>query len=376
MSLSDTALRWLIRGAESLLLVGLMGAGVMTAVSAHNGGNGIIHSCVKFDGGKDDKDVRGQLYVLQDPNSTCKKNEISLDWNIQGPQGVPGPLGPPGPKGDTGPQGAVGPQGPLGSIDPTFPNRLTALETAVAMLQSGAPIATPTPTSTPTPATVAAHFNRVNNQYLTIGDNASLSTGTGLSFTLAAWVYLESAPTGVMGIVVKGNDAQQDEYALDWEYVSNQFRFFILDNTGIYRVRNWTSGATTGGWYFLVGWYDDGAKTLNLRVNDGGVVTSSAPNGGPADRNGPFEIGRQGPNNYLDGRVDGVAFWKRGLTAGEQSQLYNSGQGLLFNNIAGTSLTTSLVSWWDLAEQSGTRFDSVGASNLIAINGVGTAPRQ
>lgn len=127
MNLSHNSLRWLWRGTETLLLVGLMGAGVVTAVSAHGGGNGIIHSCVKFEGddddkGKDkDKALRGHLYILQDSTSTCKKGETTLDWNIQGPQGVPGPLGPTGPQGPKGDTGAIGPQGPQGLVGPPGP---------------------------------------------------------------------------------------------------------------------------------------------------------------------------------------------------------------------------------------------------------------
>ncbi|HEX4931441.1 MAG TPA: hypothetical protein VFV62_12085, partial [Gaiellaceae bacterium] len=43
----------------------------------------------------------GQLRV----DSSCKKNEIAISWNEQGPKGDPGPAGPAGPAGATGPKG-------------------------------------------------------------------------------------------------------------------------------------------------------------------------------------------------------------------------------------------------------------------------------
>ena len=52
----------------------------------------------------------------------CKYNQVSLTWNIQGPQGAAGPVGDQGATGPTGNQGPVGPQGPVGtagSVGPT-----------------------------------------------------------------------------------------------------------------------------------------------------------------------------------------------------------------------------------------------------------------
>ncbi len=41
--------------------------------------------------------------ILRIPkNGTCRKDEKPLQWNIQGPQGVPGPTGVPGPQGSAG----------------------------------------------------------------------------------------------------------------------------------------------------------------------------------------------------------------------------------------------------------------------------------
>ena len=44
----------------------------------------------------------------------CRKNELPLAWNVQGPKGDPGPAGPPGAAGAPGPAGPRGPEGPAG----------------------------------------------------------------------------------------------------------------------------------------------------------------------------------------------------------------------------------------------------------------------
>jgi hypothetical protein len=51
----------------------------------------------------------------------CKYNQVSLTWNIQGPQGAAGAVGDQGATGPTGNQGPVGPQGPVGAAGATGP---------------------------------------------------------------------------------------------------------------------------------------------------------------------------------------------------------------------------------------------------------------
>src|SRR5206468_1328963 len=43
----------------------------------------------------------------------------------------------------------------------------------------------------------------------------------------------------------------------------------------------------------------------------------------------PFTLGQTVPSlYYLDGRLDGVGFWKRVLTANERADLFNGGVGV------------------------------------------------
>ena len=52
---------------------------------------------------------KGRLYVrLAGADHTCRRSEIALQWNIEGPQG---PIGPQGSSGDAGVQGPSGPAG-------------------------------------------------------------------------------------------------------------------------------------------------------------------------------------------------------------------------------------------------------------------------
>jgi hypothetical protein len=86
--------------------------------------SGVIYGCVRSDGirGRDSDD--GRLVRLVAANEPCRRGEVKISWNIQGPAGPTGATGAQGAPGATGPQGPTGPtgpQGPAGAVGPTGP---------------------------------------------------------------------------------------------------------------------------------------------------------------------------------------------------------------------------------------------------------------
>jgi type VI secretion system secreted protein Hcp len=69
-----------------------------TLVSAQSG---VIRGCVGNDG----------KISMSGPSGSCRNNETSLVWNVEGPAGVVGPQGPVGPAGPEGPAGRDGRDG-------------------------------------------------------------------------------------------------------------------------------------------------------------------------------------------------------------------------------------------------------------------------
>lgn len=191
-----------------------------------------------------------------------------------------------------------------------------------------------------------AQFTSANSEYLSIADNASLSTGD-IDFTWTAWVYLDSLSKYHMA-VTKGTDAgvaANFEYSL---YVSDINRpVFSVANTGI-GTATWGSGLSVSTWYFLTGYHDSAANVVGIVVDAGTPVTTSY-SGGSKDSALGFNIGRDGiAGRYVNGRIDEVGFWKRVLTSGERTQLYNAGAGMSYADIIGpqgqpTALRHSLM---------------------------------
>ncbi len=90
----------------SVLVVGGAVAGIAFATIPSGG---VISGCYGKSG--------GSLRVIDAASTSCKNNEISLDWNQQGPKGDKGDKGDPGAPGapgEPGQQGQQGEQGPPG----------------------------------------------------------------------------------------------------------------------------------------------------------------------------------------------------------------------------------------------------------------------
>jgi hypothetical protein len=101
-----------------VLLVALpvaLAAGVALAAqqpSARRPSSAVINACVKKKSGK--------VRVVASLNA-CRRGEMPLSWNVQGPAGSRGPTGAPGVAGPTGPAGAAGPKGDAGARGATGP---------------------------------------------------------------------------------------------------------------------------------------------------------------------------------------------------------------------------------------------------------------
>lgn len=175
----------------------------------------------------------------------------------------------------------------------------------------------------------AGQFTSANSEYLSIADNAALSTGD-IDFTIAFWVYYDS---NFSSIITKGTS----ETTAGREYV---VKAIAGGNNIVFQVSDGASETTLfggpnlalGSWYYVIVWHDSVGDTINRQVNDGGV-DSVAWSTGVQDGAGTFRLGvncNADGGSFHDGRIDEVGFWTRVLTAAERTSLYNAGAGLAY----------------------------------------------
>ena len=223
----------------------------------------------------------------------------------------------------------------------------------------------------------AAQFTAADSESLSIADNAAMSTGD-IDFSWAGWVYLDdkSADRQIAG---KWDTASNNrEWNVGYDNTGDRFRFIVSPdgtstNTSVDADN--LGSPSTGRWYFIVVWHDATANTINIQV-DNGTVDSVAHTTGLSDQGGAFELGARngGAADFFDGRMVAGAFWKKVLTAAERTWLYHEGNGRIYGDIGrtgdGSALKTSLQSWHELDEASGTRVDAHGSNDLTDNNTV------
>jgi len=219
---------------------------------------------------------------------------------------------------------------------------------------------------------MASQFTAATTEYLSVGDNASIRPGTG-DFSLAGWLYMDTV-TAARSIIGRG--ATSDPAPGYWIYVDTSARlnFQFIDNSGQTRDTANSTAFSTGAWHFWVISFDrDGVAQIYIdNVADGNV--SIAAHAGTINNALTLSIGLGSTgSNPMDGRQCGVGLWSKVLSTAEIAQLYNSGVGLAYDEFD-PGLKTSLISYWELNEPSGTRADLHGTNNLTDNNTVTTNP--
>lgn len=177
-------------------------------------------------------------------------------------------------------------------------------------------------------------FEVADSDYFSKADNADLSTGD-IDWTIAAWVQIESKGSGDDREITSKGDTDSFEFAFDFCFADDRFRLRVCSGASFANLTtvlaNNFGSPSTATWYHVVCWHDSVNNVIGISVN-AGTANTTAYSAGTFDSTKEFRIG--GYNGFggihWDGLIDEVGFWKRVLTSGERTSLYNSGSGLAY----------------------------------------------
>jgi hypothetical protein len=191
--------------------------------------------------------------------------------------------------------------------------------------------------------------------------------------------YKKESNQVVNTLVSKYGDSANDRSYLCYVDASDHITFKISSDgtAGNTTTLTGTTALSDGVWYHIVCVF---TASTRMEIFLDGVSEASSTTSIPAsisDEAIEFRIGStvvSSTTRYCDGLIDEVGIWSKALTSGEVTDLHNSGSGLAYfapadikNN---STLTTSLVSYWEMEETSGTRIDSHGVNDLTDNNTV------
>lgn len=168
-----------------------------------------------------------------------------------------------------------------------------------------------------------------SSQSLSIASNATV-TVAGVPYAIGCW-FKTSTLTNGNTLISKGPISAGTEYVLyHWTdghvYLDSQL-------SGVYKEVGTPGTVSTGAWHFAFAWYDPVANTINLKVDNGTINTTSV-SGSVVSNASVFQIGgNAGGANYLNGSLAHAFLLKSppagiGALASEISTyLFNAGNG-------------------------------------------------
>lgn len=235
----------------------------------------------------------------------------------------------------------------------------------------------------------SSQFSRVADRYLTA---SGISTDSRLNFgdedfAAAAFVYLDSKPSGDMPIISKWKGPNDRQYKMSYDGVIDRFTFSVSSDGSAF---NTVSGITFGSpalatWYHVYGHHNSSGNQLGMSIDNGTLDTVIHSGGASTTGNNDIEIGGailSTGRSTFNGRIDALGIWSKLLNSSERDTLVNVGSGRQFPFGLETSTASNINTFWRMNEGSGlSRFDVIkgieltnfgGAEDRIGLIGSGT----
>lgn len=219
----------------------------------------------------------------------------------------------------------------------------------------------------------ATQFVAAQGHYLSSPDGAQTQAGAG-SWTVQGWFYPDAVNTGsTQWLCGKSTSLATGltEYAIMIQNTVAQVICYVSTASTLYTLSSSAGSVTAGAWHHVALTYDATTGSLSLSLN-GSQVAATTVVGAVAITTAPLTFGGRFNSTaaYFGGRLDSWG-WHKGVTlsASQVTTLYNSGNGLTYASLP-TTLRANLVSWWDMDEQYGIRYDSVGSNHLVPGNSI------
>ncbi len=167
------------------------------------------------------------------------------------------------------------------------------------------------------------------SQYFSAPDGPDISGRGQADIMFGGWFLYSAVLAGSPSMIAKYHaSGNQREYFLVESSALQRYECFYSSNgtstAAVAVVANSAGDPADSTWHFVVTWYDNSAKTINIQV-DNGAVDSVSYGTGVFNGTGDLNIGAVDGAQNWQGYIDEVFITNRILTAAELTALYNSG---------------------------------------------------
>jgi hypothetical protein len=214
---------------------------------------------------------------------------------------------------------------------------------------------------------LAADFNGAD-QYLSSSSTDFDKFNT--DFSGAGWVMADNL--GRLNVLSKNDGGGTNDKSMMLQLLSGGVILYKSDNGSSFSTITIPSSYTAGNWVFIAYVFDFTNSLYKLSIN-GSSFTTGVLGASIHNSTSDFRVGASFSNNIsfpFNGKIDSVFFYDKALSLAELQAIYNSGNGSAYNNLTDAQ-KVDLVSWWELNEESGIRYDEHGTNNLTDNNSTG-----
>lgn len=183
---------------------------------------------------------------------------------------------------------------------------------------------------------------------------------SGSSFTLAFWV---DPTAGINNQYFSRHDTANDGFFIQG-FLSTDVFYYAKDNGTLRGIQKQIAAS---GWSLIVIGYDSVLEKSFMSINNATISYSSVTLPNFKQPVADLFFGNTA-GGYI-GLMDTTAWWNKALTQAQITTIYNSGNGIDYDDLSADGLT-SLVSWWRMNERSGVRYDVHSTNNLTESSAV------
>ncbi len=183
---------------------------------------------------------------------------------------------------------------------------------------------------------------KINNAIVLNGSSqygsATMNTIFGSDFSISMWVNVDNITADMRFFESWVSSYNNYWFVVGIQGTSND-RFYanLYDGTNNPFIYSADSSVVAGNWYHLVFVRNTSDDKIYLYVNgvevtSGAGVTDSTVSV-PTYSTAYFGVGKiVALTEYTDGKIDEIGIWSRALSSAEVTQLYNSGNGLSYDD--------------------------------------------
>lgn len=195
----------------------------------------------------------------------------------------------------------------------------------------------------------AASFASATSEFLNIADEADLSTGD-IDYSIHVRVRMTTKSADMM-IVSRSESASVREYELFYDLSEDRFRFECFDSTGtsIGAIDADELGSPLiSTWYDITAIHSKTDNCMSIKVN-GKKADTTETTGAPSDTASDLRVGAKfaTEQDFFNGRIQDLGFWKKLLTEGESDRLWNNGNTLKYPFTSEKWRIDKFIQLWD-----------------------------